>query len=74
MLLSFGRARCGRSVGGLCLVVCCLGFGVLGCVFQDLMLAFMSRLSMVCVGIGRRIELACIVTLGARFWHIRVSV
>ena len=32
-LLSFGRARCGRSVGCLCLEVCCLWFRVLHCVF-----------------------------------------
>ena len=24
-LLSFRRARCGSNVGGLCLVVCCMG-------------------------------------------------
>jgi hypothetical protein len=33
-LLSFGRARCGRSVGGLCLVVCCLGMWGTGLRFQ----------------------------------------
>ena len=32
-LLNFGRARCGRSVGGLCLEVCCMRCRVLGCVF-----------------------------------------
>ena len=33
-LLNFGRARCGRSVGGICLEVCCLRCRVLGCVSQ----------------------------------------
>jgi len=50
-LLIFGRARCGRSVGRLCLVVCCLRCRVLGCVFQYWMSASMSRLLMVNVGI-----------------------
>ncbi len=33
-LLSFGRAICGRNVGGLCLVVCCLMCRIVGCVSQ----------------------------------------
>ena len=32
-LLSFGRATCGSNVGGFCLVVCCMGYWMLGCVF-----------------------------------------
>ena len=66
-LLSFGRARCGRSVGGLCLEVCCLRCRVLGCVFQCWMLASMSSLLMVCVGIGSWLKLFCTLSLGARF-------
>jgi hypothetical protein len=72
-LLSFGRARCGRSVGGLCLEVYCLRCRVLGCVFQCWMLASMSRLLMVSVGIGSWLKLFYIASFGARFWHIRVS-
>ena len=51
-LLSFGRARYVSNVGGSCLEVCCLGYWALGCIFQCWMLAFMSRLLMVSVGIG----------------------
>ena len=72
-LLSFGRARCGSSAGGLCLEGCCLRCRVLGCVFQCWMLALMSRLLMMSVGIGSLLKLFCIVSLGVRFWHIRVS-
>ena len=32
-LLTFGRARCGSNVGGLCQGDCCLRCRVLGCVF-----------------------------------------
>ncbi len=66
-LLSFGTARCGRSVSGVCLEVCCLRCRLLGCVFQCWTLAFMSCLLMVRVGIGSWLKLFCIVALGARF-------
>ena len=72
-LLSLSRARCGRSVGGVCLEACCLRCRVMGCVFQCWMLAFMSRLLMVSVRIGVEMKLFCIVAFGAMFWYIRVS-
>ncbi len=37
------------------------------------MLSFMSRMLKVNVGVGSWSNLFCIVELGARFWHIRVS-
>ncbi len=72
-LLSFGRARCGRIVGCVCLEVCCLRFSVLGWVFQCWILASMSRLLMVSVGVGSWLKLFCILSLEARFWYILVS-
>ena len=37
------------------------------------MLASMRRLLMVSVGVGSWLKLFCRVSLGARFWHILVS-
>ena len=72
-LLSFGRDRCGSKVDGMYLVVCCMGYWMLGCVFQCWMLAFMSRVLLVIVRVGSCANLFSIVDLRARFWHIRVS-
>jgi hypothetical protein len=71
-LLSFGRAKCDSNVGGFRLVVYCLGYWMLGCIFQCWMLAFTSRVMIVRDGIGSWSNFICIVELEARFWHIRV--
>ncbi len=56
-----------------CLEGCCLRFRVMGWVSQCWILASMSRLLMVSMEVGSWLKLFCILSLGARFWHILVS-
>ena len=51
-LLIFGMPECGSNVGGLCLVLSFWGHWMLACVFKCWMIAFMSHVLMVSVGIG----------------------
>ncbi len=68
----WGNAMCGGGSDGVWLVICLGYWGVAGCVLQLWRLACSRRAFMVSVGVGRLLNLFCMIELGAMFWQHRV--
>ncbi len=64
----------GGGSGGVWLVICLGYWGVAGCVLQLWRLACSRRAFMVSGGVGRLINLFCMVELGAMLWQLLVVI